>query len=45
MIRHVAGVAEIVDDVPAAVAFYTEALGLEIKQRMGDDARRRSVRS
>jgi catechol 2,3-dioxygenase-like lactoylglutathione lyase family enzyme len=37
VIRHLAGVAEIVDNVPAAVAFYTSTLGLEIKQRMGDD--------
>jgi catechol 2,3-dioxygenase-like lactoylglutathione lyase family enzyme len=37
MIRHLAGVAEIVDDVNAAVAFYCETLGLEVKQRMGDD--------
>ena len=31
MIRHVAGVAEIVEDVDAAVAFY-ESLGLEVKR-------------
>jgi catechol 2,3-dioxygenase-like lactoylglutathione lyase family enzyme len=37
MIRHIAGVAEIVEDVNAAVAFYCETLGLEVKQRMGDD--------
>jgi catechol 2,3-dioxygenase-like lactoylglutathione lyase family enzyme len=37
MIRHVAGVADIVDDVPAAVAFYCDALGFTVKQRMGDD--------
>jgi catechol 2,3-dioxygenase-like lactoylglutathione lyase family enzyme len=37
MIRHLAGVAEIVEDVPAAVAFYRDTLGFEIKQQMGDD--------
>jgi catechol 2,3-dioxygenase-like lactoylglutathione lyase family enzyme len=37
MIRHLAGVAEIVEDVPAAVAFYRDTLGFHIKQQMGDD--------
>lgn len=37
MIRHLAGIAEIVEDVNAAVAFYCDTLGLEVKQRMGDD--------
>lgn len=37
MIRHFAGVAEIVEDVPAALAFYRDTLGLEVKQQMGDD--------
>jgi catechol 2,3-dioxygenase-like lactoylglutathione lyase family enzyme len=37
MIRHFAGVAEIVEDVPAAVAFYRDALGVEVKQQLGDD--------
>ena len=37
MIRHFAGVAEIVDDVNAALVFYRDTLGLEVKQQMGDD--------
>lgn len=37
MIRHFAGVAEIVEDVPAALAFYRDTLGLEVKQQLGDD--------
>jgi catechol 2,3-dioxygenase-like lactoylglutathione lyase family enzyme len=37
MVRHLAGVAEIVEDVPAAVAFYRDTLGFEIKQQQGDD--------
>lgn len=37
MIRHFAGVAEIVEDVPAALAFYRDTLGFEVKQQMGDD--------
>jgi catechol 2,3-dioxygenase-like lactoylglutathione lyase family enzyme len=37
MIRHLAGVAEIVEDVPAAVAFYRDTLGFEIKQQQDDD--------
>ncbi len=37
MIRHFAGVAEIVEDVNAALAFYRDTLGLEVKQQMGDD--------
>ena len=31
MIRHVAGVGEIVEDVGAAVAFYRDVLGLEVE--------------
>ncbi len=31
MIRHVAGVGEIVEDVAAAVAFYRDVLGLEVE--------------
>ena len=31
MIRHVAGVGEIVEDVEAAVAFYRDVLGLEVE--------------
>jgi catechol 2,3-dioxygenase-like lactoylglutathione lyase family enzyme len=37
MVRHLAGVAEIVEDVPAAVAFYRDTLGFTVKQQMGDD--------
>ena len=37
MIRHFAGVAEIVEDVNAALAFYRDTLGFEVKQQMGDD--------
>ena len=37
MVRHLAGVAEIVEDVPAAVAFYRDTFGFKIKQQMGDD--------
>ena len=37
MIRHVAGFAEIVDDVPAALGFYRDLLGLEVKFQDGDD--------
>jgi catechol 2,3-dioxygenase-like lactoylglutathione lyase family enzyme len=37
MLRHLAGLAEIVDDFSAALAFYRDTLGLEIKQQMGDD--------
>lgn len=33
MIRHAAGLAEIVDDVESAVRFYTDVLGLAVKQR------------
>ncbi len=31
MIRHVAGIAEIVEDFPKAVQFYTEVLGLSVE--------------
>jgi catechol 2,3-dioxygenase-like lactoylglutathione lyase family enzyme len=37
MIRHFAGVAEIVEDVPTTLAFYRDTLGLAVKQQMGDD--------
>lgn len=37
MIRHVAGLAEIVDDVPAAVAFYRDVLGLTVEKELGED--------
>jgi catechol 2,3-dioxygenase-like lactoylglutathione lyase family enzyme len=36
MIRHVAGIAEIVDDVEAAVRFYQDVLGLEVQHEPGD---------
>jgi len=32
MVRHLAGIAEIVDDVDAAVRFYRDVLGLPVKQ-------------
>ena len=35
MIRHVAGIAEIVDDLDAAVRFYREALGLTVEPKEG----------
>ncbi len=37
MLRHVAGVAEIVEDVNEALTFYRDTLGLEVKQQDGDD--------
>ena len=37
MVRHLASVAEIVDDVNAAVAFYRDTLGLEVKEQLGED--------
>ncbi|MCP4784920.1 MAG: hypothetical protein GY903_29015 [Fuerstiella sp.] len=37
MIRHVAGVAEIVEDVNEALKFYCDTLGLSLKERSGDD--------
>lgn len=37
MLRHVAGIAEIVEDVNEALAFYRDVLGLEVKQQQGDD--------
>ena len=37
MIRHVAGMAEIVEDVPAALRFYRDVLGLEVKDQVADD--------
>jgi catechol 2,3-dioxygenase-like lactoylglutathione lyase family enzyme len=36
MIRHIAGVAEIVDDIEAAVRFYRETLGLEVDHTAGE---------
>jgi catechol 2,3-dioxygenase-like lactoylglutathione lyase family enzyme len=35
MIRHVAGIAEIVDDVDAAVHFYREVLGFAVQREPG----------
>ncbi len=37
MIRHLAGMAEIVEDVDAALEYYTGVLGLELERRMNDD--------
>jgi catechol 2,3-dioxygenase-like lactoylglutathione lyase family enzyme len=37
MIRHLGGIAEIVEDVPAALAFYRDTLGFEVVQQMEDD--------
>ena len=37
MIRHVAGIAEIVDDLEAAVSFYRDHLGLEVDDSVSAD--------
>jgi catechol 2,3-dioxygenase-like lactoylglutathione lyase family enzyme len=37
MLRHVAGLAEIVEDVNEALAFYRDLLGLEVVRQDGDD--------
>lgn len=37
MIRHLAGIAEIVDDLDAAVSFYRDDLGLEVDDSASDD--------
>ena len=37
MIRHLVSLAEIVEDVNLAVAFYRDTLGLEVKEQHGDD--------
>jgi catechol 2,3-dioxygenase-like lactoylglutathione lyase family enzyme len=37
MIRHVAGVGEVVEDVGAAATFYRDVLGLEVEYVEGDD--------
>ena len=37
MIRHLVSLAEIVEDVNRAVAFYRDTLGLEVKEQHGDD--------
>jgi catechol 2,3-dioxygenase-like lactoylglutathione lyase family enzyme len=38
MIRHLAGIAEIVDDLEAAVTFYRDDLGLEVDDSAAADA-------
>ena len=35
MIRHVSGIAEVVDDIEAAVQFYRDILGLEVEHESG----------
>ena len=37
MIRHLAGIAEIVDDLEAAVSFYRNDLGLEVDDSVSAD--------
>ncbi len=37
MIRHIAGLAEIVEDVDAALVFYRDVLGLTVEKHDGDD--------
>jgi catechol 2,3-dioxygenase-like lactoylglutathione lyase family enzyme len=37
MLRHVAGVAEIVEDVNKALEFYRDLLGVEVEKQDGDD--------
>ena len=37
MIRHVAGLADIVEDVNEALKFYRDTLGLEVKEQDGND--------
>ena len=37
MLRHVGGVAEIVEDVGAALAFNRDVLGLEVEKQEGED--------
>jgi len=36
MIRHVAGIAEVVEDIEAAVCFYRDDLGLEVNHEPGE---------
>ena len=36
MIRHVAGIAEVVEDIESAVRFYRENLGLEVSHEPGE---------
>lgn len=35
MIRHLAGIAEVVDDIDAAVRFYRDVLGLNVEHELG----------
>ena len=35
MIRHIAGIAEIVDDMEAAISFYRDVLGLMVRHEQG----------
>lgn len=35
LVRHVASIGEIVDDVPAAVAFYRDVLGMKVEHEAG----------
>ncbi|MDP6445590.1 MAG: VOC family protein [Pirellulaceae bacterium] len=37
MLRHIAGLAEIVEDVNEALAFYRDVLGLTVEKQDGDD--------
>ena len=37
MVRHLAGIAEVVEDVDAALEFYTGSLGMELGERMNGD--------
>ena len=37
MLRHIAGLAEIVEDINEAITFYCEVLGLKVEKRDGDD--------
>ena len=37
MVRHISSIAEIVDDVDAAVAFYRDVLGLAVQYEAGSD--------
>lgn len=37
MIRHVSSVAEVVEDVNAALKFYCDTLGLKVRKRYSDD--------
>ena len=43
MIRHVAGLADIVEDVNEALKFYRDTLGLEVKEQDGDASKRQPL--